>query len=210
MLRAKPGSNAKIKAAPRSTPQKREHPAGCQRASQTTGPFFVEDGGVEFDELRHDTTCRFQNHGHGGNVQEQAKPAPVKVLRQQGGHHEELHHTQTISGNVEALVELHQVLRVAKQPSPPQPASGAPEEKGPCPAQGAAGKDSVHGHFTHDPRKCAHTQDETRSQRRHAGRKHAGHGRESIKYLSTWSAWLPCADVRRRLSRARRLASRRQ
>ena len=90
--------------------------------------------------------------------------------------------------------EVHQVLRVAKQPSPPQPASGAPEEKAQVLHQDR-GKRPRPRTLPHDPRKCAHTQDETRSQRRHAGRKHAGHGRESIKYLSTWSAWLPCADV---------------
>ena len=45
--------------------------------------FLRGDGGVEFDELRHDTTCRFQNHGHEGDVQEQRtctceSPSPAR------------------------------------------------------------------------------------------------------------------------------------
>ena len=122
------------------------------------------------------------------------KPAPVKALRQQGGHHEELHHAQTISGNVEALVGLLQVLRVAKESSPPQPSSGAPEEEAKVLHQDRR-KRSRPRTLPNDPQKCAHTQDETRSQQTRAGRKHAEHGRESIKYLSTWSAWKPCAVV---------------
>ena len=123
-----------------------------------------------------------------------SRSAPVRALRQQGGHHEELHHAQTISGTVEALVELHQTLRVAKRHSPHRPISRVPEEKAQDLRQDRRKRPRPQA-LPQDPRKCAHTQDETRSQRRHAGRKHAGHGGERIKYLSTWSAWLPCADV---------------
>ena len=110
--------------------RRRTRTSGWLSACVTSDWTFLRgDSGVEFDELRHDTTCRFQNHEHGGDVQEQQSLHLWKPFASKEGHHEELHHTQTISGNVEALVELHQVLRVAKQPSPPQPASGAPEEK---------------------------------------------------------------------------------
>ena len=122
------------------------------------------------------------------------KPTPVKALRRQGGHHEELHHAQAVSGIVKALVGLLRVLRVAKQSSPPQPASGAPEEEAQVLHQDRRKRPRPRT-LPHDPRKCAHAQDETRSQRRRASRKRAEHGRENIKYLSTWSAWLPCADV---------------
>ena len=108
------------------------------------------------------------------------KPAPVKALRQQGGHHEELHHAQAVSGIVKALVGLLQVLRVAKQPSPPQPASGAPEEEAQVLHQERRKRPRPRT-LPDDPRKCAHAQDETRSQRRRAGRKRAEHGRENIK-----------------------------
>ena len=99
----------------------REHPAGCQRASQTAGPFFVETvvlNSMSFVMTPHAVSRTTDMK----KTSKSNKPAPVKALRQQGDHQEELHHTQTISGNVEALVELHQVLRVAKRPSPP-PAS---------------------------------------------------------------------------------------
>ena len=121
------------------------------------------------------------------------KPTAVKALRRQGGHHDELHHAQAVSGIVKALVGLLRVLRVSELSSPPQPASGAPEEaqvlhrnrrKRPRPRT-----------LLHDPRKCARAQDETHSQRRRASRKRAEHRREYVKYLSTWSAWQPCADV---------------
>ena len=171
----------------------REHPAGCRRASQSTGPFFVKtvmSSSMSFVMTPHAVSRPTVMK----KTSKSNKPAPVKALRQQGGHHEELHHTQTISGNVEALVELHQTLRVAKRPSPPRPASEVPEEKAQDLRQNRRKRPRPQT-LPQDPRKCAHTQDETRSQRRHAGRKHAGHGRESIKYLSTWSAWLPCADV---------------
>ena len=157
------------------------------------GAFNHENGDVGFDELRHDTTSRFQTPKREEDVQEQ-RPAPVRTLRQQGDHHEELRHVQAIAGTVEAPVELHQTLRVARQSSTPRPISGVPGEKAQDLHQNRWKRPRPQAP-PKDPRKCAHTQDETRSQRRHAGRKHAGHGRESIKYLSTWSAWLPCADV---------------
>ena len=58
-----------------------EQPHKARRRARTSGwssacitidwTFLREGGDVEFDELRHDTTCRFQTPRHAQDVQEQ-------------------------------------------------------------------------------------------------------------------------------------------
>ena len=106
----------------------REHPAGCRRASQSTGPFFVKT--VMLSSMSFVMAPHAVSRPPGmKKTSKSSKPAPVRALRQQGDHHEELHRAQAITGTVEALVELHQTRRVAKRPTPPRPASEELEEK---------------------------------------------------------------------------------
>ena len=182
-------SEARSQCQDQSSPTKhaaeREHPAGRRRASRSTGRFFVKtvmSGSMSFVMTPHAAS---RPPGM-TKTSKSSKPVPVRALRQQGDHHEELRHVQAITGAVEALVELHQTLRVAKRPFPPRPAFEAPEEKAQDLRQNRRKRPRPQA-LPQDPRKCAQTQDETRSQRRHAGRKHAGHGTQRVPTNSAGS-----------------------
>ena len=125
------------------------------------------------------------------------RPAPVKALRRQGGHHDELHHAQAFSGIVKALVGLLRVLRVAELSAPPQPASGAPEgaqvlhqsrRKRPRPPTFPMTLGSVHV-----PRTKPTASETTPAKNAQST------GERHVKYPSTWSAKL--LDLHRSLTR---------
>ena len=152
-------SEARSQCQDQSSPTKhaaeREHPAGRRRASRSTGRFFVKT--VMSSSMSFVMTPHAVSRPPGmKKTSKSSKPAPVRALRQQGGHHEELHHAQAIAGTVEALVELHQTLRVAKRPFPPRPAFQSTRREGPRPAPEPQEKTASTGTSTRPSEVCTY------------------------------------------------------
>ena len=114
-------------------------------------------GGVTFNELRHDTTSSLQTSEQRSDVQERRVLRMRRPFASEEDHHDELRLAQPFPGNKVALAGLLRVFRVAELSALPEPAPKAPERahvlhrsrrKRPHPPT-----------LSHDPRKCARTQD---------------------------------------------------